>query len=222
MNRSPRPSVIAWLFPLLLAAGAPSAQEFSGGGASVLFGTGSPNTIHAADALARDLDVRDVTGNANAGLVGFYQADRFRLGGAFLAQAWGGVNAGGRHAKDDAAGVAAAIGGLYATYTARHDRVLLNVGGVAGAGRCLVGFSLDDGATDREETVTTFYLGPQVSVGVAACRWFGVEFQLSSPVYFFTDELRLDYGGRTYTVEGSDLAGLQFGMALTMGRIAAP
>jgi hypothetical protein len=205
----------------LLTLGGPSdAEDFSGGGGSIFLGTGSPNSVDAASALAGDLDVNDEAGNFLLGIAGFYQGDRFRLGGAFQAQAWGGVNPGDYDAEDDAAGVAAATWGLYGTYTFRHDRVLLNAGGVAGAGRCFLGYTLGDG-TDADESVATFYLEPHVCVGVAATSWFGVEFQLSTPIYLLTDDLELTVANRTYRVEGSDLAGLDFSLRLTFGRIAA-
>lgn len=199
-----------------------AAGDFSGGGLSLGLGTGSPNSVDAASALARDLSVDDETGNYTFIMQGFYQADRFRLGAAFQGQVWGGANVGDQEPKDSAAGVVAAIGGLYGTFTFRHDRVLLNAGGTVGAGRCLLGYSLGNSGPDEKESVSTFYLEPQVSVGVATCRWFGAEFQLSTPIYLLTEDFVLTYDGQTYAVQGSDLAGVQFCMKLTFGLIASP
>jgi hypothetical protein len=215
-----------WLFALavfvfVFSAGAPAgAEEFSGGGGSIVFGTGYPNSIDAVSALAGALDIKDETGNFLMGIQGFYQGDRFRLGGTLQAQGWAGVNAGSDEAEDDAAGVAALVGGLYGTYTIRHDRVLINAGAVVGAGRCLIGYSLADGIFEENESVGTFYLEPQVSVGVAATRWFGVEFQLSAPIFILTDDLVLAMGDTSYKVDSNDMAGVTFAVRLTFGRIA--
>lgn len=196
------------------------AGEFSGGGGSVYFGMGSPNAIDAASDLADELDINDESGNFVVGVQGFFQGDRYRLGGALQAHAWAGANLGKNGAEDDAAGVAALVGGLYGTYTFRYDRMLLNVGAVVGAGRCLLGYSLGDEFEDREESVTTFFIEPQASLGVATCQWFGVEFQLSAPIFMLTDDLELTEGGTTYTVKSGDMTGVNFSVKLTFGKIA--
>ncbi|MDH3199207.1 MAG: hypothetical protein OEO21_13305, partial [Candidatus Krumholzibacteria bacterium] len=161
------------LVAIMLGAGGASAEGFSGGGGSIYFGTGSPNSINAASRLADDLDINDETGNYILGALGFYQGDRYRLGGALQAHAWGGANLGSQGASDGAAGVAAAITGVYGTYTLSHDRMLLNVGGIIGGGRSLLGFSFGDGGPEEKAHVATFFVEPHVSVGVAATRWFG-------------------------------------------------
>lgn len=211
---------VAVLLAVALVPGAMLAEEFSGGGGSIYFGTGSPNSIDAASELAEDLSINDESGNFLLGAQGFYQGDRYRLGGAFQAHGWAGVNFGENGADDDAAGAAAIVGGLYGTYTIRHDRVLLNVGATAGAGRCLLGYSLGDENQDKEESVTTFFVEPHVSLGVAATRWFGVEFQLSVPIFILMDDLQLEEGGKTYTVKGDDMLGVNFSVKFTFGKIA--
>ncbi|UCF65503.1 MAG: hypothetical protein JSW33_06635 [bacterium] len=204
-------------FPLALFT-----QTFSGGGGSVYFGTGSPNTIAAASELADDLHINEQKGNYFAGIHGFYQAATYRLGGAFQAYAWGGVNLGENEAGDDAAGVGAVVGGLYSSYTLRLDRILLNVGAVFGAGRCFLGYSLSDGERGKNQSVSTFFIEPQVSLGVATCRWFGVEFQLSSPFFILTENLSLNEVGKNYSVKGTDMMGLNFSIKLTFGKVANP
>jgi hypothetical protein len=205
---------------LVIFIGPVPADAFEGGGGSLYFGTGFPNSIDAASNLADDLGVNDETGNYVAGVLGFYQGDRYRIGGAFQANAWGGVNPGQHGAEEDAAGVAAAVGGLYATYTIRRDRTLLNVGGIVGAGRAVLGFSLGDEDVDRDENVATFYLEPHVSAGVAIWRYFGVEFTLGVPVFILAEDLELTHEGRTYSVKSRDMTGVSFSMRLTFGKIA--
>ena len=197
-------------------------QGFSGGGGSVYFGTGSPNSIDAASQLYEAYDINEETGNYVMGIQGFYQAERFRLGGAFQGHAWAGINPGSNEAGDDAAGVAAFVGGLYSTYTFRLDRLLLNAGVIVGAGRCFLGFHLEDRNIDQTENVATFYIEPQVSLGVATCRWFAVEFQLSAPIFLLTEDLRLAADGRVYTVKSGDMNGINFNIKLTGGKIANP
>lgn len=220
MSRRRLPLVAGLLVAVFVASSAVIAGEFSGGGGSIYFGTGSPNSIDAASDLADDLDVNDESGNYVLGVQGFFQGDRYRIGGAFQAHAWAGANLGRNGAEDDAAGVAAIVGGLYGAYTIRHDRMLLNVGGVVGAGRCLLGYSLGDEDEDKDESVSTFFIEPQASLGVAACRWFGVEFQLSAPIFILTDDLKLSEGGKTYSVKSGDMMGVNFTVKLTFGRIA--
>lgn len=208
------------LLSITLGTATVYAERLSGGGGSIYFGTGSPNSVNAASDLAQDLGVDDETGNYVAGLLGFYQGDNYRLGGALQGHAWGGANAGDQSADDGAAGVVAAIGGLYATYTLSHDRMLLNIGGIIGAGRTMIGYDLGDGGPDDHENVATFYIEPHVSIGVAALSWFGVEFQLSAPFFILTEDLTLTHNGETYTVHGSDMTGINFTMRLTFGKIA--
>ncbi|UCF06232.1 MAG: hypothetical protein JSV33_04180 [bacterium] len=196
------------------------AEEFSGGGGSVYFGIGWPNSIDAASELANDLDINDESGNFVLGAQGFFQGHSYRIGGAFQAHGWAGVNFGKNGAEDDAAGVAALVGGLYGTYTIRYDRVLLNVGAIVGAGRCLLGYSLGDEDEDSDESVSTFFIEPQVSLGVATCRWFGVEFQLSAPIFILTEDLKLSEGGKEYIVTSGDMVGVNFSIKLTFGKIA--
>ncbi len=217
---STRNLFVAVIMVAVLVPCAVVAEEFSGGGGSIYLGTGSPNSIDAASALANDLSINDETGNFVLGAQGFYQGDRFRLGGAFQAHGWAGVNFGENGAEDDAAGVAALVGGAYGTYTIRHNRVLLNVGAIAGAGRCLLGYSFGDEDENGEESVSTFFIEPQVSVGVAATRWLGVEFQLSVPIFILTDDLQLEEGGETYTVKSDDMLGVNFSVKFTFGKIA--
>lgn len=217
MNRRRLPSVAALLIVVLIPGGV-AAAEFSGGGASMVLGLGTPNSVDAATALANDLAINDERGNVVLGLQGFYQGDRYRLGGTAQAHAWGGINPGKDGADDDAAGVGAFIVGLYVTHTIAHDRMLLNVGGIAGAGRCLLGYSL--GGVDRDESVTAFLLEPHISLGVAEWRWFGVEFQLSAPIFLLTEDLTLTEGGTTYTVKNGDMIGVNFSLKLTFGKIA--
>jgi hypothetical protein len=207
---------------LILSANSVIAGEFEGGGGSIYIGTGTPNSIDAATRLATDLNVNDETGNYAVGLLGFYQADRFRVGGAIQAHAWGGVNPGSHGADDGTAGVAAVIGAAYGTYTFHHDRLLLNVGGLVGAGRCFLGFSLDNGTSEQDESVSTFYLEPHISFGVATCPYFGVEFQFSAPIFILTEDLTLNHADRMYTVTSSDMAGVHFSIKLTFGRFANP
>lgn len=114
------------------------------------------------------------------------------------------------------------VGGLYGTYTFRHDRLLINAGATVGAGRCLIGYNLDDDEDDDEETVGTFFVEPHVSLGVAASRWFAVEFQLSAPVFILLDDLELTRGDQTYTVSGDDMFGVTFAAKLLFGKIAEP
>lgn len=216
------PGRLALVTAILCMGHVAAAQEFSGGGGSVYFGTGFPNSVEAASALADEIGVDDERGYVVAGLQGFYQGERFRLGGAFQAHAWGGVNAGEYEPHDGAAGVAAAIWGLYATYTFRHDRVLLNAGGIAGAGRCALGSTFEDGRVDVDEAVTTFFLEPLVSLGVAATTWFGVEFELATPLFLLTDDLALESTDRApVEVKNSDLAGVTFCLKLTFGKLVA-
>lgn len=210
----------AVLLTVVFMAGTADAEGFSGGGGSIYFGTGSPNSIDAASDLVNDLDINDESGNFLLGVQGFYQGDWYRIGGALQTHAWAGANLGKNDTEDDAAGVAAIVGGFYGAYTIRHDRMLLNVGAVVGAGRCLLGYSLGDEGEDRDETVSTFFIEPQASLGVATCRWFGVEFQLSAPIFILTDDLELTEGGTTYTVKSGDMTGVTFSVKLTLGEIA--
>jgi hypothetical protein len=110
--------------------------------------------------------------------------------------------------------------GLYGTHTIRNDIMLLNVGGIVGAGKCLLGYNLEDEGKDRNENVSVFFIEPQVSLGVATCRWFGIEFQLSSPIFIFTEELELSEGEKSYSVKSSDMMGVNFSVKLTFGKIA--
>jgi len=213
---------IAVILIVVFMPSAAVAGEFSGGGGSIYIGTGWPNSIDAASELADDLAINDETGNFVLGVQGFFQGSRYRLGGAFQAHAWAGVNIGKNGAEDDAAGVAALVGGLYGTFTIRCDRVLFNVGAVVGAGRCLLGYGLGDEDIDREESVSTFFIEPQASLGVATCRWFGVEFQLSAPIFILAEDLELSEGGKTYTVKSDDMMGVNFSIKLTFGKIANP
>ncbi len=221
MSRRRLPFVAALLVAVFIPSAA-AAGEFSGGGGSIYVGTGWPNSIDAASELADDLDINDETGNFVLGVQGFYQGSGYRIGGAIQAHAWAGVNIGKNGAEDDAAGVAALVGGFYGTYTIRHDRVLLNAGAVVGAGRCLLGYSLGDEDEDSEESVGTFFIEPQVSLGVATCRWFGVEFQFSAPFFILTEELKLSEGGTEYSVKSSDMMGVNFSIKFTFGKIANP
>lgn len=218
IRRSPTFTMV--LCATLITAGAARAERLSGGGGSLYFGTGSPNSIKAASQLAEDVDINDETGNYMAGVLGFYQGDRYRLGGALQAHGWGGANFRKQEASDGAAGVVAAIVGLYGTYTLSHDRMLLNVGGIIGGGRSLLGFSFGDGGPEEKEHVATFYIEPHVSIGVAATRWFGVEFQLSAPIFLLTEDLTLRTNDEVYTVKGSDMTGITFVTRLTFGRLA--
>jgi hypothetical protein len=207
---------------VLLHAASVSGQPFSGGGASIYVGTGFPNSIDAASELAGDLGFTDEVGNLVVGLQGFYQGDRYRLGAAFQALGWGGVNTGTQKANEGAAGVVAGVAGLYATRTIRHDRFLLNVGGVLGGGRALLGFTEEDGSAEEYERVAVFYIEPLISAGVAATSWFGVEFQLSAPLFVLADDLEFTYGGRAYRASGRDMNGASFMVKLTFGKIANP
>jgi hypothetical protein len=207
---------------LLLSAVHPctaGAQGFSGGGASLYLGMGWPNSIDAVGELADALDLGDETGSACFGLHGFYQGDAFRLGGALQAHGWAGFSTQEQDNSDDAAGVAALIAGVYGTYTFRHDRVLLNVGAVAGAGRCVLGYDLE-GALDDHSSVAVFVIEPLVSLGVAATRWFGLEFQLSAPIFILSDTLELDVDPNVFTVKSGDMTGVNFAVKLTFGKIA--
>jgi hypothetical protein len=207
---------------LLLVPATAFPGDFSGGGGSFYFGTGSPNSIDAASQLADYYNINDESGNYVMGVQGFYQAERYRLGGAFQGHAWAGVNPGSNGAGDDAAGVAAFVGGLYSTYTFRHDRLLLNAGAIVGAGRVYLGYSVADRIIEKTENVSTFYIEPQISLGVATCRWFAVEFQLSAPIFILTEDLRISAGGRVYTVKSGDMNGINFSIKLTGGKIANP
>jgi hypothetical protein len=201
------------------------ADEFTGGGASIYFGSGTPNSIDGASELADDYQIKDETGNFMMGVVGFFQGDNFRGGAAFQMHAWAGVNAGEQEADDDTAGAAAVVFGFYCAWTPRHDRMLLNVGAVIGAGKAILGYSLgeDRGDIDESVTVGTFYLEPFVSVGVATGRWFGVEFQLSAPIFILQEDLQLTTVlNKTYTVKGSEMSGLSGSIKLTFGKIADP
>lgn len=213
-----------------------AARGFSGGGGSIYFGTGSPNSIDAVSELADDLDIDDRSGNYILGIQGFYQGERYRLGGMLQAHAWAGfnltknntnhdvdyVNPGKNNTDDEVAGIAGLVGGLNGSYTIRHDRILLNVGAVLGAGRCFLGYSLEGEGENREVSVSTFFIEPQVSLGVATCRWFAVEFQLSSPIFILTEDLKLSEAGRIYTVKSGDMMGVNFSIKLTFGKIANP
>lgn len=196
------------------------AEEFSGGGGSIYFGFGSPSSIDAASELSYDLGINDQTGNGVLGVQGFYQDESYRLGGALQGHAWAGVNSGKNGADDDAAGVGALVIGLYGTHTVMNDRMLLNVGAIVGAGKCFLGYNLEEENEDRNESVSTFYIEPQVSLGVATCRWFGVEFQLSAPIFILTEKLELTEEGKTYSVESDDMIGVNFSAKLTFGKIA--
>jgi hypothetical protein len=221
MRRASLAITTGFLAAVLCAVPAAS-QTFSGGGGSIYLGTGFPDSIDGATELADDLAFNQDVGKLVAGLDGFYQGNRFRLGGALQAHGWGGVSTGRQKADEGAAGVVAAVAGLYGTYTIRHDRVLLNVGGIAGGGRALLGFSQDHGGPEEYEQVAVFYIEPLISAGVAANRWFGVEFQLSAPIFILSDDLELVYGGRTYTAAGGDMTGVSFAVKLTFGKIANP
>ena len=221
MNRSQFFLKIVFLIVVSIPAALP-ARDFSGGGGSIYFGTGSPNSIAAVTNLANDLEINDARGNYIMGIQGFFQNERYRLGGIFQGHAWGSVNLKDEDAKDDATGVAALVGGLYSSYTFRNDRILLNTGIIVGAGRCFMGYNLGEQDENRYESVTTFYIEPQASLGVASCRWFAIEFQLSTPIFIFTEELKLDRGEQTYAVNSSDLLGLNFSIKLTSGKIANP
>jgi hypothetical protein len=207
---------------VLLHAVSAAGQPFSGGGVSIYGGTGFPNSIDAAEALADDRGFTEKVGNLVVGLQGFYQGDRFRLGGAMQAHGWGGVSTGKQEATEGAAGVVAAVAGLYATRTFRHDRLLLNVGGVVGGGRALLGFSEEDASAEEYERVAVFYVEPLISAGVAATRWFGVELQLSAPLFVLADDLTFTDGGRGYTASGRDMSGVSLMVKLTFGKIADP
>lgn len=212
------------------------ARDFSGGGGSIYFGTGSPNSIDAVSELADDLDIDDQSGNYTLGVQGFFQGERYRLGGTLQAHAWAGFNLtknninndiddvspGKNNTDDEVAGVAAIVGGLYSSYTIRHDRMLLNIGTVVGAGRCFLGYSLGGEGENREVSVSTFFIEPQASLGVATCRWFAVEFQLSSPIFILTEDLKLSERRKTYTVRSGDMIGVNFSIKLTFGKIANP
>lgn len=210
------------VFVTAALTGTALAQGFQGGGGSVFLGTGTPDEITAATDLANDLNLEHDIGNVFFGAQGFYQADRYRVGASFQTSVWGGWRSGENNAGDNSAGVVTFTAGFYSTYTIRHDRFLFNVGGVVGGGRAGMGFDLGEQDIDEFESVSTFYVEPQVSVGVAACAYFGVEFQLSAPVYLLTDDLRMTYSGRTYSVSGSDLNGLTFAVKLTFGKFANP
>jgi len=210
-------TILILLIPLMVYS-----QGFSGGGGSIYFGTGSPNSIGAASDLGNDLQINDQTGNFVLGMQGFYQAPTYRLGGAIQTHAWGGANLGDDTTGDDAAGVGAIVGGLYYSYTWRLDRILINTGVVFGAGRCFLGYSLGDGQQSKNVSVSTFYIEPQISLGVATCRWFGVEFQLSSPFFILTENLSLTEAGQSYIVTGGDMLGINFSIKLAFGKIANP
>lgn len=195
---------------------------FSGGGGSIYAGLGSPSSIDAASELADDLDINDEEGNFTIGAIGFYQADRYRLGGGFQMHAWGGTNPGDDDTEDDTAGLAAVLYGAYGTYTIRHDRLLLNAGAFVGAGKAILGFDKGEEDIDETESTTTFYIEPLVSFGIATCPYFGIEFQISSPIFLFSEEIELRYGGKTYIVEGDELSGVNFVLKLTFGKFANP
>jgi hypothetical protein len=219
MNRK-RLSFMGVLLIVLFIPTAILASEFSGGGGSIYFATGAPNSIDAVSELGDNLGVNGGSGNYVFGVQGFFQGHRYRMGGSVQAHAWAGVNLGKEDTEDDVAGLAVVVGGFYGSYTLKYDRMLLNVGAVVGAGRCFLGYSLGDGEIEREESVSTFFIEPQLSVGVATSRWFGVEFQLSTPIFILTDDLRLAEGERIYTVRSSDMMGVNFGIKLTFGKIA--
>jgi hypothetical protein len=63
-------------------------------------------------------------------------------------------------------------------------------------------------------------IGENFLLHVAATRWFGVEFQLSAPIFILMDDLQLEEGGKTYAVEGSDMMGVNFNVKFTFGKIA--
>ncbi|MFC1852791.1 hypothetical protein ACFL27_21550 [candidate division CSSED10-310 bacterium] len=206
----------------VIVAGPVQAQDFQGGGASIYLGAGTPNSIDAASDIAADLNINDETGNFVFGVLGFYQADKFRMGAAFQMHAWAGVNPGTEDVEDDAAGVMAVIWGVYSTYTIKHDRFLMNVGAIVGSGRAVLGFSYGEEDIDENESVDTLYIEPLISFGVAACRWFGAEFQVSAPLFFLSQDLELDWAGETYTVESSEMSGVNVSLKLTFGKIADP
>jgi len=207
---------------LMFIASTVSAREFSGGGGSIYFGTGSPNSINAATELRDDFDINDESGNFVLGMQGFFQSNRYRIGGAIQAHAWAGFNPGKNEEGDETAGVAAVVGGFYSSYAIRHDRMLLNIGAIVGAGRCYLGYSRGDEGGDRHQSVSTFFIEPQISIGMATCQWFAVEFQLSAPIFLLTENLNLIEGPKSYTVKSSDLIGLNFSVKLTSGKIANP
>lgn len=198
------------------------AAAFTGGGGSIYLGTGYPSSIDAVDELSEDLRINEEEGNFNFGLQGFYQADKYRLGADLQWHLWGGSNPGDEDDDVDAdtAGVGAVTYGMYTTYTIRHDRLLLNVGGVVGAGVAFLGYDYGQRDVSDHETVSTFYIEPLISFGVGTCRYFGVEFQASAPIFVFSEDLTLDYLGKEYTVKGSELNGVNFAIKLTFGKIA--
>jgi hypothetical protein len=199
---------------MLLHAAPAASQTFSGGGGSIYFGTGFPTSIDGASALADQLGFTRNVHNLLVGIQGFYQGNRSRLGGAVEAHAWGGVDNG-------AAGVVAAVGGLYGTRSFRHDHVLLNVGGIIGGGRARLGFGQEGGPTQYAQA-SVFYLEPLLSAGVAPSSWFGLEFQLSAPVFILNKDLDFTYGGNQYTATSRDMSGVSFAVMFTFGKIANP
>lgn len=197
---------------VLLHAAPAASQTFSGGGGSIYLGTGVPTSIDSATELVDELGFARNIHNVLVGVQGFYQADRFRLGGSVEAHAWGGVDHG-------AAGVVAAVGGLYGTWSLRHDRLLLNAGGVIGGGRARLGFGHENGPSEYAQ-VSAFYVEPLISAGVAASRWFGVEFQLSAPVFVLSRDLEFTYLEHQYTATSGDMSGVSFAVMFTFGKIA--
>lgn len=195
---------------------------FEGAGAGLFLGTGTPSSINAADDLSEDLGINEEKGNFSFGALGFYQAPTYRLGASFQFQAWAGWNTGDDNAQEESAGLAAFTAGLYGTYSFYTGRILLNIGGVVGAGRVSLGYNLNEERGDIKErdSVSTFYIEPQISFGIATCRWVGVEFQLSSPIYFLDDELKITLYGNEYSVDSNEMIGITFSMKLLFGVIA--
>ena len=53
-------------------------------------------------------------------------------------------------------------------------------------------------------------------------KWFGVEFQLSAPIFLLTEDLELTEGAETYSVKSGDMVGVVFSIKLIFGPIANP
>lgn len=209
-------------FTVLLVVFGTSVSAFQGGGGGIFFGTGTPSSIDAVEDLSDQLGITEEEGNFNAGAFGFFQGDNYRMGASFQFHVWAGWNVGNDDAEDDTAGLAAVTGGFYGTYTFSKNRLLLNLGGTIGAGTIALGYNLgqESGDISNSESLSTLYLEPQISVGIATCRWVGVEFQLSSPIFIFDEDLTLYVRGQEFTVKSGDMAGISFSIKLLFGRIA--